>query len=100
MFSAEGRSLTRRKGTTPSPDRSLPAQLQIGFVDADCQGRTFSAIVQALHCVERPSEKKNFGRGSGGDAGSFFVRDKVAGAGVAGEFEPGNPDLDWRRARD
>ena len=66
----------------------------------DCQRDGFSDKVQDSGRAERTREAKNFVAGSVGVAGDAFGRGESAGAGVAGEFEPGVAGLDGGRARD
>ena len=57
-------------------------------------------MVQDSGRAENTGEAKNSVGGRGGIAGGAFGRGELAGAGFAGEFEPGIADLDGRRARD
>src|SRR6202795_1279397 len=59
-------------------------------------------MVQDSGSAERTSEieAEDFVGGCGGIAGGAFGRGQFAGAGFAGEFEPGIADLDGRRAWD
>src|SRR5580692_11066561 len=68
----------------------------------DCQRDGFSDMVQDSGIAERTRECKaeDFVCGCGGVGDGSFGRGEFAGAGIAGEFEPGIADLDGWRAWD